>query len=272
MNLQEEIEQEYEDVREISHKKIKNPSSNVNILVEKCEEFFAETTSRETSRVRSESSAYLPDHLYNQAKKITEKIERIIFKKEKKDKKKKKIYATEDITQFSFQLEQFIEKEHFSEIGIFISALINHHHNELVEFEYKREKKNEPYLIHTASYPKLIDYLGYHNSFLSMRIIGNAGNYAARSMYSGSVFIEGNAKDFAGQTMEGGVLVIEQANDYLGYNMGGGDIYVINAGKNVGQNMMNGTIRIRETYESIGKRTTQFSDNGKIYYKKYLQE
>ncbi len=166
-------------------------------------------------------------------------------------------YTPKDITDFSFALHSFQNKENFFISGNFITALIKLH--------YQKTKYAKEYLVVTEHLEKGLDNLCANIDGENVRIQGNGGSYFGSGMLSGNVtvsgnvesaagfdmkqgkmVVEGNAEDFIGGGMENGSITIKKnAGNHLGKEMNGGDILVEgNCGECAGNQMQSGSIEI----------------------------
>ncbi len=171
-----------------------------------------------------------------------------------------KKFDPEDITAFSILLDAFEDRSAFNKAGIFLTDLVEAHSqnrrsdnknnlfdhtNKLSENKDKNQEKNktneEEYTIITENYGKRIhhfQYLGYHLTSATIRVLGNCGNDCGAFLEGGSLIIQGNVDSFCGREMEKGSIHV------LG-----------NAGANIGTHMKNGSIHIDgNAFSSVGKR------------------
>ena len=247
MNLQKQIGEEYTHVQEKEIRELICPKQDFQVdkLLEKCEEFLSSKSHSET---------------FNEAKKSYEFSYKLI---------KGIDFTSNDITLFSLSLQDFRKKftfsknlfsskDHFSDVGIFISSLINRHHEKTKE----KTQITEQYHINTTLYKKKIDWLCFRNNGANVFIEGDTGYFTCFSMKEGIVNVNGTAENAAGKDMEGGIFTLKEAKDSLGDNMTGGWIKVKKTGDYTGNCMRNGNIFISDEIKGIG--TYYF---GRIYFK-----
>ncbi len=262
MKLTELLTENYKDIekKDILKTNSVDTSLALNLLLEKCEEFFSPVEGFSTES----------DRMYKYAKKLVRKLH----------------FTKEDITHFSFHLEKFISEIFFGQVGLFISALINQDYeiNKTVEKEITQSEKKsvipyqeksaiesqeksiiksqETYIIHTMVTEKYIDRIGYENNGANILVVGNVGDFTAHGMNNGTITVQGKAESHFGYFMQGGILTVERARCFLGCQMDNGKIYVNHAGGMVGHGMRAGEIHIEVDYASFGQEIT-----GTIFYR-----
>ncbi len=255
MNLQKQIKEEYAHITKAEIRELICPKQDFQVdkILEKCEEFL--------------SSKFVPK-TFDEVKKNYEFSYKLI---------KKIDFTSNDITLFSLSLHDLQdfrgkvvysknpfpsypdqEDQFSSNVGIFISSLINRHHKKTKE----RAQITEQYHINTSLYEKKIDWLCFRNDGANVFIKGDTGYFTCFSMKDGRVNVNGTAENAAGKYMEGGILILKEAKNSLGDHMTGGRIEVEKTGDYTGNCMRNGEIFISNEIEGIG--TYYF---GKIYFK-----
>ncbi len=149
-----------------------------------------------------------------------------------------KLYTPKDITDFSFTLHSFQEKENFFISGKFLTALMRLH--------YQKTKYAREYLFVTEHLEKKLDRLCSNIDGETVLIQGNGGEYLGTGMLNGTVTISENVEIGAGFNMKNGKIVVEgNAGDYIGHGMENGSITVKkNVGDDLGKEMIGGTIII----------------------------
>jgi hypothetical protein len=152
-------------------------------------------------------------------------------------------YSVSDIENFSIALAEFQGEEYFGrKAGTFLSALMNH-------------CNDKEFVIHTAHLANEIDSLGYKNT-KNITVKGNAGLGVGHHMLGGSITVEGNVDDNAGDSIGDGHITIKgSAGSSVGNSMSGGSILVEgDVGANCGNRMADGTITVNgDAGRSIGE-------------------
>jgi len=141
-------------------------------------------------------------------------------------------YSKQDIQPFCDKLRYYGGHDYYSDIGIYLSELIN----QII-------KKNETMMLDLYLLPENLNNFG----------IG---------FEKGTVIIEGNLGNFTGIYMKGGKIIVKgNIGDFTGYSMYGGEIHG-NLIKGV-QNVHNGKIYAEELRTFV----RGFGDKGKLYKK-----
>ncbi len=150
----------------------------------------------------------------------------------------------DEITQFSSLLTEFKDRPFFLITGLFLSALINYHH--------EKTRYEGTYTLLMNDLPVELDFVGFYNKS-NLHIIGNLGKYTCHTMSKGTVFIEGNTSLFLGTAMSGGIISLHgETGEILCPNMMGGKVTIHKtAKKGIGYQMEGGTIELLGTYQEI---------------------
>lgn len=148
-------------------------------------------------------------------------------------------YGSKDITKLFVALAEFQDEVNWSDIGFFLSALIN-------------KCRDKEFTIITKHLVEPIEHLCYKNT-KTVIIEGNTDWGVGSEMSGGSIIVKGNVEDNVGEFMTGGKIIVRgNAEDCVGDGMMGGGIIVEgNVGKEVGKFMVGGTIRLNGDYRSI---------------------
>ena len=309
MKLTEQIEKEYgqiekKEIKDINVPKSLNLQKTLNIdtlldlyvLMQQDTLFERKPIFRNTRSDTSEDT----DNCYHY---IEEQIRHRVINKTLS-------YTPEDITSLSFQVTRTKSEHTISQLGLFLSALINEN--------FRRKKRESLYFIYAPDEEKFadtftdpfiprVDFLGYKNNGAHILIIGAVGNGLCKKMSKGNITLDGTCKDtllpqlFVGQEMSGGSLIITgDVFGSCGYQMQGGSITVngevkkedlvitnLRSKSRIGFMMNGGTITINEYHgKEIGIEMTGGIINietgecdisprkkgGNIYYKGMLQE
>ncbi len=222
MKLTDTIKKEYEHVEKKEVHTLTVPKTqNVDTLLDLYTEMQQDTLFN-TTKSRIFAGEYDTDEAYNY---IEEQIKHRVINK-------KLSYTSEDITSFSFQVTRIKSKHTISQLGLFLSSLVNEN--------FRRKKIESPYLIYTRdeknnSDPFLlhVDFLGYKNNGANVLIFGTIGNGLCTRMSKGIVTVEGTCKDGFSETpficseMRGGSFTINgDVFASCGYLMKGGSITI----------------------------------------------
>ncbi len=165
-------------------------------------------------------------------------------------------YTQKDITTFCLSLPLLEKKIDISDVGVFLSTLVNNH--------YEKTKETKPYILITQLLETKLQYLGWHTRGAEIEIIGDAGNNVGMEMVSGKIVVKGNVDLLCGNSMSGGTLIAEKSGRSLGSFMNGGKIFVKDTDFGCGTHMTRGEIHIAREYNPL--IDTHNSYGGKIYY------
>ncbi len=105
-------------------------------------------------------------------------------------------YTSEDILLFSIRGSVIQQKE---DLGMFLSALINVHHE---------KTKHSNYLLNVCFYNALPDHIGFHTDGAQIKIIGDIGSDVGERMRRGRIIIQGEFETWSSK-MEGGIIIQE---------------------------------------------------------------
>ncbi len=219
MNLAEQIEREYNEVKENKTDKIiQAKSQNIDSLIDTYARWLG---FRETMRFRDGILVY-PANFHQTYSKYLLAFHEL--------QKKKRIHTPSEITLFSMSLKQFENDFYFNKSGSFLQALINRHY----AFCKKKKIKTDEYVLMLENLEKNLDHVGYNNNGACVRIMGNCGLNLGEDLQKGELILQGNCGDQVGKNMLGGKITI------FG-----------NAGTNVGTHMHLGEIHLQGAYDSI---------------------
>ena len=131
------------------------------------------------------------------------------------------LYTKEDITTFSFLIQEINTVEH-GRIGYFLSSLIDTHflRKEQVADE---SKTTSPYFISTEGLEYFVGLGAYNKA--DIIVSGNGGEYLGIRMQCGSITVHGTCGRAVGQDMCGGTIYLNGLFESYDWMRNGGEIH-----------------------------------------------
>ena len=204
MKLENEIQKEYETVKEEIKKSISHPNNAK--LIDAYQDYIKECKEKSVSLNLQGDNTY-----YRTALTMMKKRE----------------YFPEEITNLCFEfISEEVEKYR---VGLFLSAAINNHY---VKNRNVNTQKIDYKIVteHFSRAGSIFNSLGIDNNGANILIIGNVSVSLGARMKKGSIYVKGNASSTVGFRMSGGSIHItgdiDDAVYTTGYEMSGGKIVV----------------------------------------------
>ena len=126
-------------------------------------------------------------------------------------------YDAQSIEEFCYQLDSGTAMPYLisGPAGIYVSALCNHVPEENVVLRLRQMQRQVHFLGYRLPYGK------------SLRIEGDAGNFAGAALQGGQLTVTGSSGDWAGAGMtDGKITIVKQCGRNTGEWMQGGEIWV----------------------------------------------
>ncbi len=167
-------------------------------------------------------------------------------------------FYSNDITQFCLLVyANDQEIKNLKDFGLFCSALINAH--------YEHTKQTGEYHLVLPITDKKLPYIGIYNAGSEILITGDCGNYLGSEMQSGKISVTGSVGERAGHMLKGGkIIIMKDVGIETGLFMKNGNLQIFgNAKRGLGYHMIGGRIDVEGTLEDKFISI----DGGEIYHR-----